>query len=557
MKKIFITLLAVFLLFSCDDEFTNIAPKGSLNSQSLANEQGVDLLLIGAYSMLDGFRFGLDNDFMSSGDNWWFDVVSDDAHKGVTNGDQNELYLLEHYDWATNNPFIKAEWLGLYAGVNRCNAVLAQANIIEEGDLTQQVAEAKFLRAHFNFELQRIFKNVPYIGEEDLGDPNKPNLGPIWDTIEEDFLSAIAVLPEIQGEVGRANIWAAKAYLGKVYLYQNKYTEAIEMLQDVINNGPFGLSQEYSDNFTIAGENGVEAVFSIQFLNDGADSYNGNRGGALNHPGGGPLGTCCGFYQPSQDLVNAFQTDGSGLPLLDTWNQTDVVNDQGIASSDPFTVHGGPLDPRLDFTVGRRDIDFNGFGKNPGADWVRSQVNGGPYLASKNTYRAMEPDARSIGGPWGQDRAGINYNIIRYADVLLMAAEALVERPSPDLATALNYVNQIRNRAKSSTSIPTVPGVNPTNYSVEPYTSFSNQEFARKAVRFERRIELAMEGHRYFDLARWGVLDATINTYFPIEERTIPGINIGVQAAPKHNTFPIPLEAIDLSNGLLMQNPDW
>ena len=422
-------------------------------------------------------------------------------------------------------------------------------------DLSRQIAEARFLRGHFNFELQRTFRNIPFLDKEDLNDPNQPNEGPIWDKIEEDFQFAIDNLPETQAERGRANKWAAKAYMGKVFLYQDKFDQALGMLQDVILNGPYGLHSDYVNNFTIAGENGPEAIFAIQFLNDGGDSFNGNRGGALNHPGGGPLNTCCGFYQPTQDLVNAFQTDGTGLPLLDTWNQTDVVNDQGLASEDPFTVHSGPLDPRLDYTVGRRDIDFNGFGRNPGFNWTRVQAAGGPYLAAKNTYRVSEPDARSTGGPWGQDRSGINYNVIRYADVLLMAAEALVE--TGDLLTALDYVNQVRIRAKNSTYVPTVEGVNPTNYEIEPYPDFPNQDFGRKAVRFERRLELAMEGHRYFDLTRWGILEETINTYFPNEERTIPGIDLGIQALPKHNVFPIPLEAIDLSNGVLTQNPEW
>jgi len=462
---------------------------------------------------------------------------------------------LEHFDWATNNPYIRDEWVGPFAGVNRANAVLALADDIEGVDLTQQIAEARFLRGHFNFELQRTYRNIPFLDKEDLNDPNKPNPGPIWDKIEEDFQAAIDNLPETSEEVARANRWTAKAYLGKVYLYQEKFADALAIFQDVINNGPYGLHAEYEDNFNIRGENGIEAVFSIQFLNDGGESYNGNRGGALNHPGGGPMNTCCGFYQPSQDLVNAFQTDASGMPLLDTWNQTDVTNDQGILSEEPFTVHSGPLDPRLDYTVGRRDIDFNGFGRNPGFDWVRVQSAGGPYLSAKNTYRAYEPDARSTGGAWGQDRSGINYNIIRFSDVLLMAAEAAVETGSLDIA--LDYVNRVRNRAKNMTYVPTVDGVDPTNYQVEPYTSFPNQEYARKAVRFERRIELGMEGHRYFDLVRWGILETTMNAYFPNEERTIPGIDLGIPVEARHNVLPIPLEAIDLSNGVLEQNPEW
>lgn len=573
MKKKIIALIITVVVLSCDKDFTDVPPKGQLNSQSLATEQGVDLLLIGAYSMLDGFRFGLSQDYRSSGDNWWFDVVSDDAHKGADNGDQNELYLLEHYNWTTGNPWIKDEWIGPFAGVNRANAVLAQAKLVDGADLTRQMAEARFLRAHFNFELQRTFRNVPFLTEDDLLNPNKPNPGPIWVKIEEDMQFAIDNLPETQAQVGRANKWAAKAYMGKVLLYQAKWAGAATILQDVINNGPYDLNPEYVDNFKIQGENKSESVFAIQFLNDAGESFNGNRGGTLNHPAGGPLNTCCGFYQPSQDLVNAFQTDGSGLPLLETWNQTDVKNDQGLKSfvtdangtvqvdadgnpiPTPFTVHSGPLDPRLDYTVGRRDIDFNGWGRNPGYNWVRVQAAGGPYIASKSTYRADGTAAKGNGGAWGQARPGINYNIIRYADVLLMAAEALVE--TNDLATALDYVNQVRNRAKNMTYVPTVPGVNPTNYNVEPYTSFPDQTFARQAVRFERRIELGMEGHRLFDLMRWGILPETINTYFVNEERTIPNINTGLQASAKHLVFPIPLDAIDLSRGVLTQNVEW
>lgn len=573
MKKRIFAFIFALVVLSCNDDFTEVPLKGSLDSKSLATVEGVDLLLVGAYSMLDGFRYGLSQDYRSSGDNWWFDVVSDDSHKGADNGDQNELYLLEHFDWSTGNPWIKDEWIGPFAGVNRANAVLAQAKLVTDGEVSRQIAEARFLRGHFNFELQRTYRNVPFISDEDLLNPNKPNPGPIWDKIEEDFQFAIDNLPETQAQIGRANKWAAKAYMGKVLLYQQKWAEAATTLQDVINNGPYDLNAEYVDNFNVAGKNSTESIFAIQFLNDAGESFNGNRGGTLNHPAGGPLNTCCGFNQPSQDLVNAFQTDASGLPLLDTWNQTDVKNDQGLPSyqtdgngtvlldgnGNPiptvFTVHAGPLDPRLDYTVGRRDINFNGFGRNPGFAWVRVQSAGGPYIASKNTYRADELEAMGNGGAWGQARPGINYNIIRYADVLLMAAEALVE--NNDLATALDYVNQVRERARNMTYVPTVPGVNPTNYDVEPYPAFPDQTFARKAVRFERRIELGMEGHRFFDLMRWGIVDETINTYFPNEERTIPGIDIGIRAQEKHNVFPIPLDAIDLSRGTLVQNPEW
>ena len=203
------------------------------------------------------------------------------------------------------------------------------------------------------------------------------------------------------------------------------------------------------DNFNAAGENGPESMFAIQFASDDGRSYNGNGAGTLNFPGGGPLGTCCGFYQPTQDLVNAYQTDGTGLPLLDSYTATDVTSDYGINSDEPFTPHTGPLDPRLDYTVSRRGIDYNGFGLNPGKEWIRATFTdiSGPYLPKKNVYQADEVgDNRGTGG-WGSDWSGINYNVMRFADVLLMAAEAAVEQSSPNLPLALDYVNsQLSNR---------------------------------------------------------------------------------------------------------------
>ncbi|WP_057940552.1 RagB/SusD family nutrient uptake outer membrane protein [Algoriphagus resistens] len=564
MKNILIGFVFAFLASSCVEEFNEIPPKGVISSESLATEEGVDLLLIGAYSMLDQLRPGITNDYYSTGDKFWYGIMSDEAHKGGDNGDLAPLFQLSMHNYETNNPFILDEWKGLYAGVNRANLVIAQAELVEEVDLTTQIAEARFLRAHFNFNLTRSWGNVVYLGPEDIYETNKPNDGPLWDQIEEDFQFAIENLPPTQGESGRANQWSAKAYLGKVYLYEQKYTEAATLLQEVVESGPYQLLDEFTDNFGEAGKAGTESVFAIQFQNDDGQSFNGNRS-FLWPLAGGPLGTCCGFYQPTQDLVNAYQTDASGLPLLDTYNLTDIKNDQGLPSFEadgttptPFTVHSGPVDPRLDFTVGRRDLDWNGFGRFVGMSWVRAQVNGGPYATKKFQYRAWDIDANR--GQFGQfERPGIHYQVIRYADVLLMAAEALVESGG-SLMTALDYVNQVRNRANQSTYVPTIPGVNPTNYHIEPYPNFPDVEYARKAVRFERRLELATEGHRWFDLSRYGAdyYTTTMNSFFKNEARTIQGFeNLTSPALPKHAILPIPLSAIDLSNNLLKQNPGW
>lgn len=563
MKKIVYFVLLICAFVACKDDFTEQPAVGVLSEEATANETGVNLLLTGAYSALDGVRLNqLGNGFAISPDNWWLDVMSDDAHKGSTDGDQVELFQLETYDIQISNPYVLGKWMSLYAGVNRANAVIALIATIEEGDFSAQLAEARFLRGYFNFELQKMFGKPAYISEENYAatEFNQPNTGPIWDQVEADFQYAIDNLPDIQTDEGRPTSWAAKAFMGKTHLYQSEWDAALGLFQDVINNGPYSLNSEFVANFTAAGENSSESIFAIQFASDTGQSLNGNQGGTLNFPGGGPINTCCGFYQPTQDLVNAYQTDvATGLPLLDTYNQTDVTNDQVIATDDPFTPHTGPLDPRLDYTVGRRGIDFNGFGIMPGQEWIRSTDTdiSGPYLAKKNMYQADELGANQGTGAWGQQHSGINYNVMRYADVLLMAAEAAVE--TGDLPTALAYVNEVRNRAKNMSYVLNEAGDAPAaNYVIEPYASFPDANYARQAVRFERRLELGMEGHRLFDLRRWGVTVDVLNTYVTNENRTITTIDQKVRDyAAYMDLLPIPVVAIDLSGDILTQNTGY
>ena len=561
MKKRFIYYACMLgIILACSDDFTQKPAIGALSDEALRNAQGVDLLLTGAYSVLDGIRLNQGGaDWTVSGDNWWHDVVADDAHKGSTDGDQADLFLLETYDWTSANPYL-AVWNGRFAGVNRANSVISLINSIEEGDFTAQAAEAYFLRGHFNFELQKMFGNVPFISVENFENTefNQPNPGPIWAEIEADFQFAIDNLPASQDDVGRPDVLTARAYLGKVLLYQGKYAQALAEFNAVIGSGNYSLNAEFLDNFSLAGDNSSESVFAIQFTADSGQSLNGNRGGTLNFPNPGPFGSCCGFYQPSQDLANAYQTDGTGLPLLDTYNQTDIANDYNVESADPFTAHTGPLDPRIDYTVGRRAIDYNGYGPHIGKDWIRASFAdiSGPYLPKKNVYQSGE-DGNIGTGAWGQQHSGINYHIIRYADVLLMAAECEVEAGDP--AIALGYVNEIRNRAKNMTYVQNEAGTgDAANYEIEPYASFPTQDFARQAVRFERRLELAMEGHRLFDLRRWGVAESVLNTYVQNEARTIG--NFGTKAGTymsNMDLYPIPINAIDLSGGALTQNPGF
>lgn len=566
-KILYLAILLVSVL-ACSDDFTKVPVYGALSDEALLSAQGVDLMLIGAYSLLDGNSNTGGSDYARAADGWWADVMSDDAHKGSTDGDQPALFDFEIMNWSTANGYNDARWTGLFAGVNRANAVIDLISKVEDGDFTQQLAEARFLRGHYNFELQKMYGNIPYISEQNFADVefNQPNSGPIWDQIEADFDFAVKNLPDTQDEVGRPTNWAATAFLGKVHLYQGEWTEALGYLNTVIDLGPYELLTEFADNFRIAGDNSIESVFSIQFTSDDGLSYNGNIGGTLNFPG--PI-NCCGFYNPTQDLVNAFQTE-NGLPLLDTYNQTDVVNDYGINSylpkanpedpdvPTPFDPHTGPLDPRLDYTVGRRGIEYNGYDIHPGQAWQRTPFSGisGPYTPKKNVYQNSEGANQGTGG-WGEQRSGINYHIMRYADVLLLAAEAAAE--TGDLPMALDYVNQVRLRAKGMTYVSNDGGATPAaNYEIELYGSFSDNAMAIKAVRFERRLELGMEGQRLFDIRRWGNATATMNAYFVNEGRTVLpfGSKTGTYDS-HHDLSPIPIGAIDLSGNILTQNPGY
>lgn len=558
-KLIYFIIMLVGIL-ACNDSFTETVDVGALSDEALQNATGIDLLLTGAYSSLDGVRSAASGAvWTSSGDNWWFDAVSDDAHKGSTDGDQADLFLMETFDWTATNPYIIGKWTGLFAGINRANNVLSVIGKVEDGDFTAQEAEARFLRAYFNFELQKIWGNVPFISLENFNNIefSQPNSGPIWDQIEADLQFAIDNLPVTQGgDVGRPTSLTAQAFKAKVHLFQSEWGEALGLFNQVINSGVYSLLPEFLDNFSLAGDNSPESIFAIQFTSDSGSSFNGNQGGTLNFPNA--FGFCCGFYQPSQDLVNAYQTDGSGLPLLDTFNQTDVANDYGITSAQPFTPETGTLDPRLDYTVGRRGIDYNAYGQMVGKDWIRANFAdiSGPYLPKKNIYQNGESGNIGTGG-WGQQHSGVNYHIMRFADVLLMAAEAAVE--TGDLTMALDYVNQVRNRAKNMTYVQNEAGTaDAANYEIEPYLSFPDQTFARKAVRMERRLELGMEGHRLFDLRRWGNGTTIMNAYFTNEARVITSFAGKARPYDAHfDLLPIPLEAIDLSGGALTQNPGF
>ncbi|MEM0993248.1 MAG: RagB/SusD family nutrient uptake outer membrane protein, partial [Bacteroidota bacterium] len=411
---------------------------------------------------------------------------------------------------------------------------------------------------------------VPFVDE--TWDEVTPvgNKEDIWPFIEADFQFAFDNLPETQGEAGRANKWAAGAYLGKVLLFQGKYSEAKNILTQVVNNGvtasgdAYGLLENYADNFRSVNDNSMESVFAAQAASGTGDINNANPGMVLNFPHGsaGPArpGGCCGFFQPSFSLANAYRTDANGLPLLDgSYNDpaNALVTDMGLSSGDDFTPDAGNLDPRIDHSIGRRGIPFLDWGPHPGFDWVRDQAYGGPYSPKKFMYYQAGIGTENDGSSWTPGYTAINYTIIRFADVLLMAAEAEIESGG-DLDVALGYINQLRNRAKASLVLD-ANGNPAANYVIEPYTSFGSQEEARQALRFERMLELSGEGHRKYDLVRWGTAAQVLNDYLQYENQFLNAPFAGATFTPNNDEYlPIPQNEIDLQGvDILVQNPGY
>lgn len=554
MKKkilVFTALVCMGMMNSCKDKFLETTPLGVGNEAMLSNKSGVNSVLIGAYSLLDGVGSG--GTYFSAVSNWIYGTVaSDDGYKGSDVGDLAQITTIEKYIQQADIGGFNDKWVALYDGVSRSNDVLrliAKATDMTDAEKSQATAEARFLRGWYHFEAKKMWNMVPYVDEKVTDYLNLPNDKDIWPLIEADFQFAVDNLSATKTQVGRASKWSAKAMLAKTHMYQSDYTAAKPLLVDLVTNGPFSLVANYHDNFRIATENNSESVFEVQMsVADGGSGENGSWGDNLNFPYGSGPGGCCGFYQPSQNLVNAFKTDANGLPLLDTFNDTDVKNDEGLSSSDPFTPYDGTLDPRLDWTVGRRGLPFLNWGIHPGKNWIRDQSFAGPY-----TFKKFFAASGENAGAESPRANANNYRAIRFADILLMRAEIAVEEN--DLATALAIVNQIRTRAATEL-VKKDDGTPAANYLVKPYPAFASQEYARKAVRFERRVELAMEGHRHFDLVRWGNADVVLNAYLAKESKKRSYLTGAVFKKGSSEYFPIPQAQIDImGSNVLKQNP--
>ncbi len=574
---------AAFLIFvtgatyACNDFLTG-APQGVLDDVTLANQAGVEGTLIAAYRVLDHNQ-GVGGAWGTAASNWvWGSVPSDDAYKGSEASDQPPITDIELYNWSTGGAedYLNDKWRGAYEGVVRSNATLRLLSSVvadSPGEISQSDqdgirGEALFLRAHFHFEAWRMWENIPYYTEDDE-DFRKSNVGvDAVANILADLATAIGLLPATprNGDAARVTSWTARAYQGRVQVYSGDFSGALTTLGAVRGSGPYALQQDFSQVWTGFQEfaNGPETILAYQAsANDGEPSgNNANYGERLNFPhGGSPFG-CCGFHQPSQNLVNFFAVDASGLPLAmsdPTWNARDA-NLDATASATML------LDPRLDWTVGRDDVPYKDWGEHA-PDWIRAPAFGGPYSPKKSAYESASGAVSNVG--WVNTQlSSMNIHIFRYADLLLLLAEAEVEAGA--LENARTIVNEIRARAGVAAQGPwsplTVPiddaSITWADYEIGPYTvPWTDQAVARTAVRYERRLELAMEGQRFFDLRRWGIAEQVLNDYLAAETAR-RGFLVGAAAyTSRHNLFPLPSIQIELSQvegeDRLVQNTGW
>lgn len=560
---------------SCKDSFLEVPVTGQLAGAQLSSKAGIEGSLIGAYSILNGR-----GDRLASFANWvWGGIRGGDANKGTDPGDFSTINPIQRFETISTGD-VGGTWQRKYEGISRCNTTL---NLLKKApadmsaaDVTRVTAETRFLRGLYYFDLKRIYGNTPYIDETvdyGTGIEKVKNDQELWPKIEADAKFAYDNLAETPPAVGRANKWAAAAQLAKVYLYQKKYTEAKALFDLIIANGKtsngkkYGLVPRFADLFKASNDNNEESVFAIQAAANTGNVNNANPEFDLNYPyntGPNGPGNCCGFNQPSFEYVNSFRTDANGLPLLDgTYNAAAnaVKNDMGVLSKDPFTPDAGNLDPRLDHTVGRRGLPYLDWQDHPGADWIRNQPNGGPYSPKKFTYYKSDVGSLQDNSSWTPGYTALNVPIIRFADVLLMAAECEIEVGS--LTKARDYVNLVRNRAANPAGFVTKAGAPAAKYNIKEYPAsvFASKASATTALRFERRLELGDEGHRFFDLVRWGIAAPTLNAYLQYEgaaARLPTTLGGATFTAGQDELLPIPQAQIDIQGkDILKQNPGY
>jgi hypothetical protein len=562
MKRIIGLLCVVLVISSGCKKQLEIAPKGVLSPDQVANPDNIDKFVIAAYSPMGN------GDINVSFSLWQYgDVRSDDAYKGGRDeGDGQEFHFMETFTNLRADSWpIDGLWYRVYVAISRANIALGYLNNIDEASYPlkkSRQGEMRFLRGYYYFMLKELFHSIPYIDEtvpqdnyKDISNTALSN-DSLWEKIASDFEFAAANLPDIQTEPGRPSKAAAYGFLAKAKIFQaykqdeNYNVTGIDAakLQEVINaadksiNSSFHLESDFANNFLPGDfENGPESLFAIQFSQDDGTLYGRlNFGDALSVPQG--LG-CCDFHKPSQNFVNAFRTDENGIPYLDNFNDHTL------------DLSADNVDPRLDHTVAipghnwkyeTAHVFKESWSRNPG-------VYG--YYASMKENVSPDCDCFVQTPPFFPNSK--NKILLRLSDVMLLKAEALIELGRQD--EALPIINQVRTRAAQSTALLKDENGKPqAKYKISNYNPGVNitwtQDVARKALRFERRLELGQEAQRFFDLVRWGIAEQTLNGYFNVEKTRHPFLNSGHFTKNKNEYLPIPQNQINFSRGVYKQN---
>ncbi len=525
---------------SCDS-LLDTKPQGVFTEEQIGDEEAVDLMTA-AYATLMCHFFGNNESFAGPINNWVFDVRSDDALKGGGVLSYEEyMHQLEIGNVQSDNPVADFKWRNNYFSISRCNTAIRaieSAGNLDAAKKISMVAEMKTLRAYYYFDMLRIFKKFPYF-DETVEDPSSCRADEytrdeIAGFIKQDLRDSYEVMPKTQEQVGRFNKYVAAAILARVDLFTHDYAEAETYAGYVISSNQYELYPNFLDMSKPEYNNQYESVLAVQFSSaNSPNQYNFNN--CLNCTySDGLYGNGDDFYLASQNLVNAFRTDASGLPYLDNADEAgDVLSAE----------YEGNVDPRLDFTLGRIGMPWRSHTYNE--KWCRNLELYGQY-SGKKPYPAPEsPYVKPGIVPWGA--SSLNMILIRYADVMLMKAEALIEQ-NKNLDEARSLINDIRRKADRSVDATYAPiDCNPmiASYAVGQYPATRwTQEYARRAVRMERRIELAMEGHRWFDLIRWGNVVETVNNYYASEVKFHPYYS-GAHLSEDNIYLPIPVGQVD------------
>ena len=584
LKNIMTAALVCLTFTACSDDFLENKPQGPLSEGNMNNPQAVDLLVSGAYATF-GCRYADSNDpHWYPVTNWSYgEVRADNAYKG--GGGETDAWEIHDKETAKiqpNNGFLDGKWFNVYCGISRCNSAIRSLNKVDENLIPEKnirIAEVKVIRSHWYFELVRLFNRIPYM---DINLPENEYQSVRNDEftreqhlarIAGELLEAAEVLPETQTEIGRVNRRIALAYAAKVKLYQayeqDPQTNAVininkSLLQEVVNlidqvQG-YDLLADFQQLDLLEYENGPESVFAIQFSKDDGSSGVGriNWSMLLNSmTGPGCPWQGDGFFLPSQDLINAYQTDENGLPLFDYQNRPDYGN-VVFDSNGGYTLGNvdGNVDPRLDFVIGRPTIRYKTYSERPCGLWVRNSDTYG-YNNTKRFWLSPESPDATQGWPWGA--SALNWQLIRYADLLLYKAEALIEIGGSGLEEARTLINRVRTRAMNSDYVKDFydQTKDAANYKIGLYpASVWNQDYARQALRTEMRLEKAMEGERFFDLVRWGIAKETMNNYFAAEkDNRIYYQNASFETGEEY--FPVPVAQYNFSGGIYVQNPGY